>query len=57
MKVANLCNYCKNEIPTCENTKVVFGIDCKDILIYTQRGECDKKYLDAVVACDGFLEK
>lgn len=57
MKVAHLCESCKNEMPTCESTKVVFGVDCKDIISYVQQGQCDKKYLDAVVACDGFSER
>jgi len=57
MKVANLCDYCKHQIPECENTKVVFGVDCKDILDYYNQGIIDKKYLDAVVACDGFSSK
>lgn len=57
MKVAHLCTYCKYEFPTCKSTKIVFGIDCKDILTYVQNGECDKRYLDAVVACDGFIDQ
>lgn len=57
MKVAHLCTTCKQDFPTCENTKVVFGVDCKDILAYVQAGKCDKKYLDAVVACDGYKDE
>jgi hypothetical protein len=57
MKVANLCDSCKQQMPECELTKMVFGVDCKDILAYYNQGIVEKKYLDAVVACDGYSEK
>ena len=57
MKVANLCDSCKYHITTCESSKTVFGIDCNAILAYVRVDECDSKYLDAVIACDGFQDQ
>jgi hypothetical protein len=57
MKVANLCDSCKYTYPECNPQKIVFGIDCDDISGCVSRLECDRKYLDAVVACESFATK
>lgn len=56
MKVAHLCENCSKTFPICEPCVIVFAGNSPMIQQAIDCGKCEKRNIDAVVACDEFKD-